>query len=217
MNAFLQKAAEVDHLLEQLGEEPSGQDLSIKSALHKKVLELRTSDASPSKLSRVSMQSDAEVMSTFSDVSVATSTLYVSEMSPGRQLKSRMLNNRMFVESIEMSDIRGPKGRKPSLTIPPPAEEEDDESVWRGFTIGPPDPPPVRTPPENNPPNKCNNTACSDHPSHTGNVVTVATLYLDNGGSSGQNTQTSSEFDHHHNEASVMHSLQGLVTSSVFV
>lgn len=49
---LLQRASEIEHILEQLGEEASSYDLGIRSAVHKKVLELRVSDVSPSKISR---------------------------------------------------------------------------------------------------------------------------------------------------------------------
>ncbi|KAL8614388.1 hypothetical protein ACOMHN_007726 [Nucella lapillus] len=149
-----QKAAELDQLLDQLGEEACQQELAMKNVLHKQVIALRAStDNSPSKTSRVS--TDPDGVSTYSEVSALTTmttTLYVTDSPPGgggsRSAKSRLLNNRMRSESIELVDIKGKKRRKSSVTIPPQAEEEEEEDdPFGGVYLGPPDPPPVRKKP----------------------------------------------------------------------
>ncbi|XP_041367720.1 uncharacterized protein LOC121382253 [Gigantopelta aegis] len=138
-----QKATEIEHLLEQLGEDVTAYDLGVRSAVHKKVLELRLSDVSPSKLSR-SSASDGECTSTYSEISGITSILVDSPPS-GRQTKTRLLTDRLKPEIIELADLRFKGGGVKTCSVLTPAEEEEDDP-FGGVYLGPPDSlPPKKT------------------------------------------------------------------------
>ncbi|KAK3101930.1 hypothetical protein FSP39_007438 [Pinctada imbricata] len=69
-----QKAEEIRSLLEQLGDDADDIDSALKPCLHKKIMELRVSDMSPSRASRASSVSEVDNTSTYSETSAFTST-----------------------------------------------------------------------------------------------------------------------------------------------
>ncbi|XP_067655790.1 gamma-aminobutyric acid type B receptor subunit 2-like [Haliotis asinina] len=134
-----QRASEVEHILEQLGEEASTYDLGIRSAVHKKVLELRVSDVSPSKISRSSSASEADCTSTYSEVS-GTTSLWADSPPLARTSKVRLLTDRLRPEVIELADLRN-KGltSRTCNVLSPAEEEEDDDDPFGGVYLGPPE------------------------------------------------------------------------------
>ncbi|GFN93872.1 gamma-aminobutyric acid type b receptor subunit 2 [Plakobranchus ocellatus] len=148
LRGFLeQRACELDQLLDQLGDDLAKDDLRHRSSslLHRKVMELKATGDSPGKLSvRSCNPSEMECLSTYSECSAATSTLFMSgEWSPGTGLfKTRGRGSRSGTESIEMAGVSRYPGRKQSITIPPPAEEElSQDDPFGGVYLGPSDSP----------------------------------------------------------------------------
>ncbi|CAL1535128.1 unnamed protein product [Lymnaea stagnalis] len=140
LRGFLeQKAVELEHLLDQLGDDVIKDDLGFQSSLlHKKVLELRGKDGSPGKLSVKSCSTlEVECSSNYSENS-ATTSLYVTDDSPPTTslLKNRFQNSKLYSEGIEMAGVRS-CARKGSVTIPPPAEDEKDDDPFGGVYLGP--------------------------------------------------------------------------------
>ncbi|RUS81651.1 hypothetical protein EGW08_010568 [Elysia chlorotica] len=136
-----QKAVELEHLLEQLGDEACGKDLTLRSSfLRSKILALTSVGDSPGKLSvRSYNQSDLECLSTYSEASAATSTMLMADdWSPGPGLfKHRGRGSRAGAEAIELAGVRL-LNRKQSITIPPPAEEElSQDDPFGGVYLGP--------------------------------------------------------------------------------
>ncbi|GAB1598328.1 uncharacterized protein LOC115214515 [Argonauta hians] len=101
-----EKNKEIQELLDQLGDDASLYDTSVKTPIHKIVESLKTTDTSPSKYSRSTITSDGDSTSMISDLSAATSIWQVDSPSGQRiYLRLHSLDDTSCTESIELVDL----------------------------------------------------------------------------------------------------------------
>ncbi|XP_036361026.1 uncharacterized protein LOC115214515 isoform X2 [Octopus sinensis] len=117
-----QKNKEIQELMEQLGDEASLYETSMKTPVHKMVESLKTTDTSPSKYSRSTITSDGDSTSMISDLSAATSIWQVDSPS-GQRIYLRLHSlgdDTSCTESIELVDF----SKKPTFNKLTPMREE---------------------------------------------------------------------------------------------